>query len=259
MLFGKNNSAALARRDPARGALLGAITGASFGRDQRPANGNARPMSLAAVAAIAASTMPNLVQAESRFGRDPQFGLEPQFGNDGWPSVPGSNFGAETAPQPTPQAMQQAWYNQLKQQQASARRDQLIEPNKDVSTKVERYHMPTSTDITLGTAVNPFTITAQPTVYLRPQRVTCNAPCPMFAFLTAMTVANVNVLVGPGVCDSWDFASEAQGTSLDIPTLSPSNPITIRGRYTGITPASYNPGLATSLCYGFIGWATITP
>lgn len=257
MLFGRNNSAALARRDPARAALLGAISGSHFGRDQRPANGNAMAGGLMGVAAAAVALV-NAPGSNARFGRDPQFGLDtPSFGNDGWPTVPGSNFGAE--PQPTPQGMAEAWRRQVRQEQANARRDQLLEPNKDVSTKVERYHMPTSQDITMGTALNPFTITAQPTVYLRPQRVTSNAPCPMFAFLTAMTVANVNVLVGPGVCDAWDFASEAQGTSLDIPTLSPSNPITIRGRYTGITPASYNPGLATSLCFGFIGWATITP
>ena len=257
MLFGKNNSAALAMRDPARASFLGAISGANFGRDRRPANGNARP-ALRSIDAIAAAAVASVAQAGASFGRDPA------FGNDGWPMQPGYNFGQDPsfgadAPQPTPDAMKQAWFHKVRQDAANARRDQLLEPNKDVSTKVERYHMPTSQDITLGTALNPFTITAQPTVYLRPQRVTCNAPCPMFAFLTAMTVANVNVLVGPGVCDAWDFASEAQGTSLDIPTLSPSNPITIRGRYTGITPASYNPGLATSLCLGFIGWATITP
>jgi len=95
-------------------------------------------------------------------------------------------------------------------------------------------------------------------VNLRPQRVVSNCPCPAFAFLTRMSVANVNVLVGPGVQDAWDYAAEAQGTSLDIPTLTPSNPITIQGQYTGLIPASYNPGLATFLCLTFIGWASVT-
>lgn len=235
MMFGRNNSAVLARRDPARASLLGAITGATFGRE--PAANDTR---------------------RSRFGRDPQFGTDVQFGNDGWPTQPGYNFGADAAPAPTPQAMMSAWQAHTKQQMANQRREVLLEPNKDVTAKVERYVMPTSQAITIGTALNPFTITANPTVNIRPSRVVSNCPCPAFAFLTRISVANVNVLVGPGVQDAWDYAAEAQGTSLDIPTLSPSNPITIQGQYTGLIPAGYNSGLATFLCFSFIGWASVT-
>lgn len=235
MLFGKNNSAALARRDPARAALLGAITGATFGRELQAA--------------------PN----RSRFGRDPAFGQDVNFGQDGWGGGPGYNFGADAAaPAPTPQAMMAAWQNHTKQQMANARREVLLEPNKDVTAKVERYAMPTSQAIVIGTALNPFTITANPTVNIRPQRVVSNCPCPAFAFLTRISVANVNVLVGPGVQDAWDYAAEAQGTSLDIPTLSPSNPVTVQGQYTGLIPAGYNVGLSTFFCLAFIGWASVT-
>jgi hypothetical protein len=238
MLFGRNNSAALAQRDPARAALLGAITGATFGRDPRSASVRREP---------------------SRFGRDVGFGQDPQFGNESpWANVPGYNFGADAAPAPTPQAMQQAWYAQNKQMAANARREQLLEPNKDVTAKVERYAMPTSQAITIGTALNPFTITANPTVNIRPSRVVSNAPTTGFVFLTRISVANVNVLVGPGVQDAWDYAAEANGTSLDIPTLTPSNPITIQGQYTGLVPPAFNNGLATFFTLSFIGWASVT-
>jgi len=228
-MFGRNNSAALAARDPARAALLGAISGSNFGVDRR-----------------------------SRFGRDVQFG-SPEFGADVWgnmPPVPGYGFGADAAP--TPQAMQQAWYNQQRQQMANQRRDQLLEPNKDVTAKVERYSMPVSQAITIGTANTTISMTGNPTVFLRPQRVVTNVPCPFFAFLTRMSVANVNILVGPGVQDAYDYNSEAQNTTLDVPTLSPANPITIGANYTGLIPASYNNGLATFLTISFIGWASVT-
>ncbi len=235
MLF-RNNSATLAKRDPARAALLGAISGASFGRDAR--------------------AVPRVQAEPSRFGRDPQFGgYQPQFGND-WNQPGMSNFGADAAP--TPQAMQQAWINDQRNKAANARREQLLEPNKDVTAKVERYAMPTSIAITIGTALNPLAITANPTVNLRPSRVVSNCPCTGFVFLTRLSVANVNVLVGPGVQDAFDYAAEAQGTSLDIPTLTPSNPITIAGQYTGLVPPIYNNGLATFFTLSFLGWASVT-
>ncbi len=233
-MFGRNNSAALAQRDPARASLLGAIAGATFGVDR--------------------------ARQPSRFGRDPQFGGDVQFGNDNpWDGGRGYNFGADGGmPAPTPAAMQNAWMNHVKQSAANQRREQLLEPNKDVSAKVERYAMPTSQAITIGTALNPFTMTNNPSVNIRPSRVVSNCPCPAFVFLTRMSVANVNVLVGSGFQDAWDYAAEAQGTSLDIPTLTPSNPITVTGQYTGLVPPSYNNALATYFCLTFIGWASVT-
>jgi hypothetical protein len=229
-MFGRNNSNNLARRDPAAAALLGAI-GSNFGVERRPVQ---------------------RAQPRSRFGVD--FGADVQFGSDAW----NNNFGTDVVPAPTPQAMQQAWNNQVQQQLANRKREQLLEPNKGVEAKVERYAMPTSQAITIGTALNNFVITANPTVNLRPSRVVSNAPSPAFVFLLSMSVANVNVLVGPGVQDAWDYAAEAVGTSLDIPTLSPSNPIRITGNYTGFVPGAYVATTASFFTMTFIGWASIT-
>jgi hypothetical protein len=234
-MFGRNNSRTLARRDPAAAALLGAI-GSDFGVER-------------------AMPVQRIAPSRSRFGVD--------FGNDPWSRA--NNFGTEfgddeqiAIPAPTPQAMQQAWNNQVQQHVANRKREQLLEPNKGVSAKVERYAMPTSQAIVIGTALAGFTITANPSVNLRPQRVVSNAPSPAFVFLLTMSVANVNVLVGPGVQDAWDYSAEAVGTSLDIPTLSPSNPIRIVGNYTGFIPAAYVATTASFFTMTFIGWASVT-
>lgn len=224
-MFGRNNSASLARRDPARASLLGAISGANFGHEP------------------------------SKFGHErSHFGSD--FGAD--PNLPGYGFGADGGmPVPTPEAMQRAWMLQNRQSQAEQRRDQLLNPNRDVSAKVERYAMPISQAITLGQSV-ALALSGNPTVVMRPQRLVCNAPCVFFAFLSNISVANVKVLVGPGLQDAYDYNAEAQNTTLDIPTISPSNPISLSGTYSGLVPAAFNANLATYFTATFIGWASVT-
>ena len=74
--------------------------------------------------------------------------------------------------------------------------------------------------------------------HIRPQRVTCNAPIPGFARITAIKVANIGVIVG-GRVDAFDFASNSDDQKLDVPTLSPSNTIRVQGDYSGLLPSGY--------------------
>lgn len=258
MLFNRHTSRSLAARDPAAAILLGAMSapnGADFGLERRP------------------RVQAQRQQPRNPFGRNPRrdpFGSDPQFGTDfgddnPWGHDPGFNFGfdhygadaAVTVPKPTPAAMEAAWNKTVRAHVANRRREALLEPNKGADAKVERYAMPTAQAIVIGTALAGWTILANPTVNIRPQRVTSNAPNQNYVFLLSMSVANVNVLVGPGVQDAYDYASEAVGTSLDIPTLTPSNPIRITGNYTGFVPANFVVTTATFFCMTFIGWASI--
>lgn len=250
MLF-RHTSRTLAARDPAAAILLGAMSapnGADFGHERARAPRGPAPS-------------PFGRSRRDPFGAD--FGAD--FGEDNpWGHDPGYNFGfdhygadAAVAPKPTAAAMEAAWNKTVRTQMANRRREALLEPNKGADCKVERYAMPTSQAITIGTALAGFTILANPTVNIRPQRAVSNAPNQSFVFLLTMSVANVNVLVGPGVQDAYDYASEAQGTSLDIPTLTPSNPIRITGNYTGFIPANFVVGNASFFTMTFIGWASI--
>jgi hypothetical protein len=170
------------------------------------------------------------------------------------------NFGAENgAPQPTPQNMMVAWQREMVRARANSTREQLLEPNKGADAKVERYDFSLSQAITIGTALNPFTMTSQPATYFRPQRMVMNAPSPFFVFLTNIQVANVNITVGNGNVDAWAYSSEAVGTSLDLPLLTPSNTARITGFYSGIIPAGISNALATFFVTTFTGWASITP
>lgn len=259
MLFNRHTSRSLASRDPAAAILLGAISapnGADFGLERNPRM-QARQQRPQRTAPFARQ------MRRDPFGSDPSFGAD--FGEDNpWGHDPGYNFGfdhygadAVTAPKPTPAAMEAAWNKTVRAHVANRRREALLEPNKGADAKVERYAMPTAQAITIGTALAGWTILANPTVNIRPQRVTSNAPNQNYVFLLSMSVANVNVLVGPGVQDAYDYASEAVGTSLDIPTLTPSNPIRIVGNYTGFVPANFVVATATFFTMTFIGWASI--
>lgn len=259
-MFGRHTSRSLVNRDPAAAILMGAINGADFGAERRRQS---------AACHAPAQQRPSLLTrrrpTRNPFGDDVSFG-GPDFGQDNpWGHDPGYNFGFDhygadapvAVPRPTAAAMEQAWNEKVRNHVANRKREMLLEPNKGADSKVERYAMPTSQAITIGTALNGFTILANPTVNIRPQRVISNAPNQAYVFLLTMSVANVNVLVGPGVQDAFDYSAEAQGTSLDIPTLTPSNPIRITGNYTGFVPGTFVVGTSSFFTMTFIGWASI--
>lgn len=240
------NAQTLAMRDPARAALVGAISGANFGGESQ-------------FGAEFGDEFGDEFSAEADpFGEDPfgeDFGVD--FGDDGF----GADFGAaRRAVVRRPSA--QAVATLLKQRQAAMARTQsrsrLIEPNKGSTVKVEKYAFTISQSITLGTALSAFTtLNGQPDTTIRPQRVTMNAPCPMFAFINEIKVANVSVTVGSGSEDAYNYNANGVGASLDMPTLSPANRATVLGSYSGLVPPGFVAATATTFSVTFRGPATI--
>jgi hypothetical protein len=197
-------------------------------------------------------------------GESDPFGLEAgaefgaEFGDEYGADDYGAEFGAaRRRRRPNPQQALAVFNKAQAMQERSARRNMLLEPNKGSSVKVERYSFPLSNTIVLGTAVAFSTLSGQPDTTIRPQRVTCNAPAPMFAFIQEIKVANVSVTVGSGLEDAWDYNANGVGQGLDMPTLSPANRATVLGSYSGFVPPGYVGGTSTSFTMTFKGPATI--
>jgi len=178
------------------------------------------------------------------FGNIPQFGNAPQFGND-------YGFGDDA---PTAENMAKAW----QEKQLTKKREMLLTPNAGSAAKIQRYTFGLSQTITLETAV-VLALSGNPQVYIRPQRVTTNAPCAAFARLTSMQVGNVGVIVGGGI-DAFDLAAQAQDAHLDVPTIGPQNQVQVGGNYDGLLPSG---GYVTATAFRFItsfkGPASMTP
>jgi hypothetical protein len=217
-----HNSKSLAQRDPALAALMGAESGADFG-------------------------------SEASFGADfgdwqNDYGMHGDFGND---------FGADVANiSPTPQAALSLFRNFQQQQAVTQARSAVLEPNRGSHVKVERYVFPMSTDLVLGTA-STISLSEQPDVTIRPQRLIVNAPVPGFCTFSNIKVSNVSVNVGPGSLDAFFYNAGGQGVSLDCPTLSPAQRATITGNYTGLIPTGYSDDATFTLSVAFMGPATM--
>lgn len=242
------NAQALSLRDPALAAMLGviAVGGASFGAD---------------------SDFGAEFGDDDDYGEDDDYGVD--FGDDD-DDVGDDDYGAEfgaavrkavkrtLARRPAGNARLAAM---MKAQQAkmarTKRREALLEPNKGSAVKIEKYTFTVSQAITLGTAVAFTTLTGQPDTSIRPQRLTCNAPSPMFAFLQEIKVANVSVSVGSGLEDAYNYNANGVGQHLDMPTLSPANRMSILGSYTGFVPPGFVGGTAVYFSASVKGPASI--
>jgi hypothetical protein len=229
------NSRALAGRDPALAALMGVIAGGDFGVEQQ--RSNASPFA-----------------AEFSFGDDygtdfaPGFGDEMGFGASTHPAV------HHSAPKPTAHQALAAHAHLHMKKSIGKKRAMLLDPNADSDTKIERYSFSLSQDFTLGTtALFNTNMTGTPDTKFRPQIITINAPCPGFAYITNIKMANVNVTVGPGVEDAYNFNANGWGRSMDMPTLTPSNRATVGGTYTGFIPPGYVQGNTYTVSANFKG------
>lgn len=234
----------LAMRDPALAAITGVLPGADFGCE---ADG--------------------VLDAGAEFG----FGVDPnlspfmpgaEFGDDGedysWEFGSGGYYGygaAASAPALHPAAVQQIVAKHVATQRNQAKRTALLEPNKGSSVKVERYTFPLNQTLTLGTAV-ALSLTQQPDVTIRPQRVVMNAPTAGFCTIATMKVANVSVIVG-ATADAFEFSPLAVGSILDMPTLSPANRATVSGNYTGFVPPGFVGAASFLFVVSFQGPASI--
>ena len=209
----------LVRRDPALAAMLGVILSAQAG--------------------------------ESDFGTD----FEGDFGDEVSGEF-GDDFGGRRRRRVNvAQNVAVAKWKQQKMRTAS--RASLLNPNGGSEVDVERYVFTLSENITLGTAVTFTTLTGTPDTKIRPQRVTTNAPSPMFAFINSIRVSNVNVTVGTGEEDAFNYSCLGVGQSLDMPTLSPSNRATVLGRYSGFVPPGFAPATVVPFSVSFKGPSTL--
>lgn len=137
-------------------------------------------------------------------------------------------------------------------QTVSLRRRAMLNPNKYSALKIEGYTFPLSETIVLGTA-SALDMSSSPDVKIRPQRLACNAPAPMFAYFTQIKMANVDVMVGGASEDAYMYNANGVGQSLDCPTLTPSNRARITGTYSGFTPPGYTPGSTQTFTASFKG------
>ena len=147
------------------------------------------------------------------------------------------------------------WARHHRERNVTASRERLLEPNKGSRTKVERYAFSVSADIITGTAAS-FSASNQPDVTFRPQRITANVAHEGLIILDGIRVANVNVTVG-GVVDAFDFNANGVGQSLDMPTLSPSNKLTVSGGYTGVAVPGITPPAVFKFVFSAKGPASI--
>lgn len=179
------------------------------------------------------------------------FGVE--FG--GYPAFGGDDYGVEFGDDaPTAENMAKAW----KEKQYTKQRERVLSPNMGSSAKIQRYTFGLGQTLTLETAV-ALSYQGNPQVYIRPQRVTSNAPAPAFCRLSTMQVGNVGIIVG-GPIDAFELAAQAQDAHLDVPTIGPQNAVQVTGNYDALLPSG---GFVTATSFRFItsfkGPASMTP
>ena len=234
------NREQLVMRDKAMAALMGALPGQDFG-------------------------------AESEFGINSVYdvsqniGAEFGYGGFGWDYGWGADTPATGVPMappaangraPHPAAAAAAWAKQNQAQTHTAMRESLLDPNRNSSTKVERYTFSLTNALVLNVASTLANMTLQPNTAIRPQRVVMNAPTVNFVLLTSILIANVNIMVG-STEDAFTYSATAAGVMLDLPTLQPSNRATITGSYTGFVPPGFSNNFAFTFITTFQGPSTI--
>jgi hypothetical protein len=173
------------------------------------------------------------------FGGDGSFGRDSDFGDDPHPASPGAV---------------QAW----QRRQNTNQRKRVLRPNMGSDVDVMRFTWGVEQTITLETVV-ALDMQGNPEVDFRPQRVTANAPLPGFCTIDSMKAANVDAIVG-GRIDAFDFSAQAQGSEVDLPTLTPANTLKITGDYNDLLPdGGYVTATAFIFIVSFKGPAGLTP
>lgn len=229
-MYSNPTSLQLALRDPAAAAAFGIIPGADMGSD-----------------------FGNDWAGDVGFG----FGDDHGFGFGAAAVAPAAHPAAHHVPRPTEQQAMALWQRHHMQAAHTAHREQLIDPNKHSTVKIEKYVFPLNQVITFGTVAS-ISMSSQPDTRIRPKRVTSNAPVPMMILLTEIKVANVSVTVGAGNGeDAFAFNANGQGQEMDLPTLEPSNKATVLGSYAGLTPPGFLLGGTATFVVSFKGPSTM--
>lgn len=248
------NARQLAMRDPARAAIMGAISGESFGFGQDYG-----------ASQVANDRRPSPRLAYSRpsvgFGDDYGFGAyDYGFGAPAHHAKhPAAHPGAHPAAHPAhPAHAAHAWATSPHNPTSTASRTMLLDPNRDSTVKVTGYSFSFSpiASLVLGTPSSLGTFTQQPSTSIKGRRVLTNAPVPGFVLLTALQIANVNVFVGTTE-DAFTYNAGAQNVIMDLPRLDPQNRATASGSYTGALPAGYTAGSAYQFVITLQGPSTL--
>lgn len=232
----KHSAYSLAMRDPALAALMGVgVSDSDFGADFGSDFGG---------------------DFGDDLGADEGFVGADEMGDDY-----GDDFGAQASARGGLTTQQQvkllaAWKRHRARQAVTAKRARILNPNANSLEKVERYIFPLSQEITFGVP-SAISLNDRPDVRIRPQRITTNAPCQMFASLTDVKLANVSVKVGAGSIDAFTFGAQGVGVSLDMPTIEPSQAARVTGNYSGLTPPPFAGGTTTIFNVNLIGPATM--
>jgi hypothetical protein len=215
-------------RDPALASIMGALPGSDFG-------------------AVRRSSAPRRGTAS--------------FGDMGF----GFGFGADAVmppPPPPPMAghsisasQQQALHHHTMMQHHTMNRAMLLDPNRYSTLKVQGYSFSLNQALVIGTVL-AFNVTLQPNSKIRPKRMVTNVQAPAMVTLSAVQVANVNVLIGASD-DASVYGPNSFGLENEFPTLDTSTRATMTGGYSGFAPTGYAPGFPFLFVLTFQGPAAL--
>jgi hypothetical protein len=215
-------------RDPALASIMGALPGSDFGAVRRTAA--------------------------------PRRGTA-SFGDMGF----GFGFGADAVmppPPPVPMAghsisasQQQALHHHTMMQHHTMNRAMLLDPNRYSTLKVQGYSFSLNQALVIGTVL-AFNVTLQPNSKIRPKRMVTNVQAPAMVTLSAVQVANVNVLIGASD-DASVYGPNSFGLENEFPTLDTSTRATMTGGYSGFAPSGYAPGFPFLFVLTFQGPAAL--
>jgi hypothetical protein len=266
------NAVQLATRDRAFAAMIGALPGrgADFGFDRGPMRAAPPPHSRPAARFAA----PPAHRPVARFGYEydrPGFGAEapaaPHEAHGGAHPVAHAHAHLRHGLHPHHPMHPDNWQHTMGIVQRhhhmtayTEHREMVLEPNKGSNVKIERYSFPLAQALTLGAAgAQVFnTLFGTPSVYIRSQRITANAPTPGFAYFQNIQTGNVGALVGAVGEDAFSYSALAYDSHLDLPTLAPGIPVSIQGNYTGFVPPGFVGGAPFLFTVSFKGPASMT-
>ena len=217
-------------RDPALASIMGALPGSDFGSARR-----------------AAPRAPQARRGTAAFG-DMGFGFG--FGEDAHLAPPPAAAGHSLSSD-----QRQALHHHTMMQHHTMQRAMLLDPNRYSTLKVQGYSFSLNQALVIGTVL-AFNVTLQPNSKIRPKRMVSNVNAPGMVTLSAVQVANVNVLIGASD-DASVYGPNSFGLENEFPTLDTSTRATMTGGYSGFAPTGYAPGFPFLFVLTFQGPAAL--
>jgi hypothetical protein len=133
-----------------------------------------------------------------------------------------------------------AFLAQKRVHDATEARELLINPNKYSELKIQGYSFSLNAPLVMGKK-GYFNKTLQPNSKIRPKRLVTNVGSPHMVTLSALQIANVNVLIGESD-DACIYGPNSLGLENEFPTLDTSTRMTMTGTYSGHVPRDFKKG-----------------